>query len=97
MKNKSKRFYNDELWKGFKIDIARVRIVNDWKAAYGLELIRITKEADELQDIMGVYVEPYYPTEEEFLEARQMAKKGNLGSRTPTLHSLGIPSLLRRG
>lgn len=82
---------------GFRIDATKMRIVDQWEAAYGLELIRISREADEIERATGQYVEPYYPTEEEFREARLLAKRAKLGTRTPMLNTQGIFGVLKRG
>lgn len=57
---------------GYSVWNVHARLAPHWKAAYGLELIRITREADMLGELCGRFIEPYYPTEEEFFEARRM-------------------------
>lgn len=68
----------------------RVRIDNSWKAAYGLELIRINAEADEITKATGKFCQPYYPSEDEFREARRVLdpakrRRSTLRIRNPFL------------
>jgi len=60
-----------DYYDGFSRLHVRVLIDHSWKAAYGLELIRINAEADKITELTGKFYEPYYPTEEEFKEARR--------------------------
>ena len=83
---------------GFSIVPINARYDHDWKAAYGLELIRITKEAEEIEQATGAVVEVYYPTEEEFRMARKAFHKGSrIGLKQDHTYNLHIPdsSLLR--
>jgi hypothetical protein len=45
--------------------------VDDWRAAYGLECIRIWKEAVAHLENTGEELDVYYPTEKEFREMRK--------------------------
>jgi hypothetical protein len=71
---------------GFSRHGIRVLIDHSWKAAYGLELIRINKEADMVTELTGKFYQPYYPTEAEFREARSVLrgrKRATLRVRNP--------------
>lgn len=47
----------------------------DNKAAYGLYLLQICREADEMGEALGRFIEVYVPTLEEFIEMRERIHK----------------------
>jgi len=57
--------------KGFRIFKPRIATTHDKKLAYGLECIRIWKEAQRIKELTGKEPDTYYPTEEEFYAMRK--------------------------
>ena len=65
---------------GFRIFSPPIYI-DDWRAAYGLECIRIWREAVAYRTATGRELETYFPTEDEFREMRgAVGKKKVLGA-----------------
>lgn len=52
--------------------------VDDWRAAYGLECIRIWRECIEYRERTGKELDAYYPTEDEFRAARRAFSRRSL-------------------
>ncbi len=80
---------------GYSIIPVTAKYDHDWKVAYGLELLRITREADTLGEVTGTYVEAYYPTEDEFRDARKSFYRDTMrgGSvRNDRTYNLHIPN-----
>lgn len=54
----------------------------DHKAAYGLYLIQLCREADMVGERVGKFVEVKIPTLEEFIEMRQAVAKAKSGLKS---------------
>ena len=65
-------------WEGFQIHKPRLDTSRDWKAAYGLECIRIWKRCLDHLEQTGEELDCHYPTEEEFREARKAFNKKSI-------------------
>ena len=67
---------------GYQITKPYLDTSHDWRAAYGLECIRIWKECVRHLERTGQELNLHYPTEEEFREARRAFNRRSIYRNT---------------